>query len=400
LFSHWGARLGPTAQGALFYLSYYGATAAYMPFLSVFYAQRGLSGSEIGTLAAVGPLVALLAAPSLAALADRRGWQVRMLSLGLAGMALGLLALPLAPSFVLLLGVSVALAVVGSPIMSIADGLIAQMAARRDLSYGRMRLWGSVSWVVLPTLGGAIWQQVGLVLMFPLASLLFLATVPIVQAFDKERPRTTPPPLSLGVLARDGRLRIVLVGTFVLGLGMTMSSTFSSIYLNQLSGQFLVGLFTGVSAVSELPMMNWSERVMRRLGGPRTLVLAYALMGGSYLGLALLTQPALLLGAAILRGLGFGLFVPTTVRLVANWAPPERSATYQALVNAALWGLAPLIAGPLGGVIYDVAGPPMVFVAATAAAALAGLILILAQAGGVFKKTPDPGAAVLVHTGD
>jgi MFS family permease len=192
----------------------------------------------------------------------------------------------------------------------------------------------------------------------------------------------------------------LLAGTFVLGLGMTMSSTFASVYLNQLSGQFLVGLFTGLSAVCELPMMHWSERVMRRLGGPATLILSYGLMGGSYLGLALITEPTVVLGAAILRGLGFGLFVPATVRLVASWAPPERSATYQALVNAALWGLAPLLAGPLGGVIYDAAGPPVVFMGATGAAVLAAMILILAQAGGVFKKTPIPADALLARPPD
>ena len=130
-----------------------------------------------------------------------------------------------------------------------------------------------------------------------------------------------------------------------------MATTFSSIYLNRLSGQFLVGLFTGVAAVSEVPMMHWSERIMRRLGGPQTLVLAYLLLAGSYLGLALITEPAVLLGIALLRGLGFGLLAPTVVRLVAGWAPPGRAATYQALLNAVLWGLAPLIAGPLGGVI-------------------------------------------------
>ena len=220
MLNHWGTRIGPTAQGALFYLSFYGGTAAYIPFLSVFYAQRGLTGSEIGLLAAVGPLVALVGGPGLAALADRRGWQVRMLSLSLAGMALCLLALPLAPSFGALLGVAVALAVVSSPVISIADSLIAQMAARRDLSYGQMRLWGSVSWVVLPTAGGALWQQIGLALMFPLASLLFLLTIPIVQLFNTEKPRTAAGRAapSLRLVARDRRLRIVLIGTLALGL--------------------------------------------------------------------------------------------------------------------------------------------------------------------------------------
>jgi PPP family 3-phenylpropionic acid transporter len=398
MLERWRSRLGPARPGALFYLAFYGAHAAYIPFLSVFYAQRGLSGSEIGLLAAVGPLVALVGAPGLAALADRRGWQGPMLRLGLAGTALCLLFMPLPDSFAGLLLVVGGLALAGSPLMSIADGLIAQMATRRNLNYGQMRLWGSVSWVVLPALGGALWQQMGLGLMFLLASLLFLATIPLVQLFDQEQPRVAqaaaPRPG-----AGNGRMRVVLAGSFALGLGMSMTVTFAAIYLDRLGGQVLVGLFTGAAALSELPVMLWSERIMRRLGGPRTLLLGYALMGGAFLGLAVFTQPALLLAAGLVRGLGFGLLVPTTVRLIAGWAPAGRVATYQGWLNAGLWGLAPLIAGPLGGVIYDTAGPAAVFLVAAGAATVAGLVLALARAAGVFKKIDEPAAGMLALTG-
>src|SRR4051794_22759009 len=65
--------LGPVAQGASYYFGLYAASAAYLPFLTVSFARRGLSGAEIGLLAAVGPLMALLVAPTLSALADRGG---------------------------------------------------------------------------------------------------------------------------------------------------------------------------------------------------------------------------------------------------------------------------------------------------------------------------------------
>jgi MFS family permease len=114
------------------------------------------------------------------------------------------------------------------------------------------------------------------------------------------------------------------------------------------------------------------------------------MMAGAYLVLALVAHPILLLGAALLRGVGFGLFTPTIIRLVAGWAPPGRTATYQGWLNAALWGLAPLVAGPLGGTIYDAAGASAVFLIATGAAGLAGLVLVLAQRGGAGHPTEAP----------
>jgi PPP family 3-phenylpropionic acid transporter len=225
--------------------------------------------------------------------------------------------------------------------------------------------------------------------MFPLASLLFLLTTPIAQGFDEEAASATPARASARRVLGDGRLRAVLAASFVLGLGMAMTATFAGVYLDQVGGgQTLVGLVSGVTAISELPIMQRSERIIRRLGGPPTLLLAYALLGCAYCGLAWITNPVALLGVAVFQGLGFGLFLPTTVRLVAGWAPGEWATTAQSGLNAAVWGLAPLIAGPLGGLIYDGAGPQAVFLTCAGLAMGAGLVLIGAQLRGVFAAPP------------
>jgi PPP family 3-phenylpropionic acid transporter len=367
--------------------------AAYTPFLGVFFAGRGLSGREIGVLSAIGPLMAFLLTPALTALADRRGWRVRLLCLSLAGQALSLLILPLPASFAGLLFIVTLLAAVASPVIPLADGLIIQLAAGRGLAYGKMRLWGSLSWSVVAAGGGFLWQQWGFTLMFPVACLLLLTTILIARRFAEERPvaaRTRP---ALWTATRERRFLTVIGTTFGISLAMTMNMTFGSIYLNRLGGgQALVGLFAGVMAVSELPTMQWSERIMRRLGGPGTLALAATLLGGGYFSMALITQPTLLLSAGVLQGLGFGLFATSSVRLVADLAPPALVATYQGLLSAAVWGLAPLVGGPLGGVIFDAAGPVAVFLVAGAVTTIAGVGLLLALRGGVFRPpaaTPE-----------
>lgn len=391
MFARWRARLSPAARGGLFYFGYYGAAATYMPFLSVFFARRGLSGQEIGVLAAVGPLMALLAAPALSALADRRGWRLQMLSAAMAGSALSLLALLVPDSFWGLLVVVALLAIAASPIAPIADGLMARMAARRGLSYGQMRLWGSLSYALVAAAGGALWQEAGFRVVLPVAAALFLALMLVAPLLDDERPVTTEAPSSLRVVTRDSRLRIVLVATFLLGLGMGMALTFGGIYMDRLSGgQFLVGLFAGLTAFCELPTMHWSENLIRRLSAPWTLVLAYVLQGSGYIGFLYIRQPELLLGVAVLQGLGFGLFLPTTVRLVDTLAPAEWATTFQGLLSAGVWGLAPLVAGLLGGSLFDAGGAPAVFVACVVVTVAAALLLVGAQLAGIFRRAGEP----------
>jgi len=45
-----GRQLSPTARGSLYYFGLSGASATFLPFVNVFYADRGLSGREIGLL--------------------------------------------------------------------------------------------------------------------------------------------------------------------------------------------------------------------------------------------------------------------------------------------------------------------------------------------------------------
>lgn len=390
IFGQWGRQFSPAARGSLYYFGLSGASATFLPFINVFYAERGLSGRQIGLLSAVGPVVALLAAPLLVAFADRRGWQVQMMIAGLAGVALTTLLIPLAQPFAVLLAVVVGNSLIGSTVGSISDGTIAQMATQHRIDYGKMRLWGSAGWVAMSLLGGFLWPLSGLWLMFPLASLLFVATMFAGRLLLGEAGEDTSSPKGrrrpLRLTSRTARFGVVVICAVLMSLGMVMARIFSAIYIDRLSGQTLVGLYAAAAAAIEIPTMMWTERVMRRVGGPFTLVLSCLLLGSAYLGLAVIPIPELFLVSALLEGVGVGLFLPAIVRLVANWSPRGQVATYQGVLNAGNSGVAPLVAGLLGGAIFDTSGPQAVFVVSAGAAAAGMVVLLMTQMLGLFSS--------------
>jgi PPP family 3-phenylpropionic acid transporter len=355
-----------------------------LPFVNVFYAERGLSGREIGVLTAAGPVVALLAAPLLAALADRRGWQVRMVVVGLGGVALTTVLIPLAQQFIILLAVVAAGGLIGNTVGSISDGTIAQMATRHRINYGMMRLWGSAGWVAMSLVGGFLWPVFGLWLMFPLASVLFVGTMFVAGLLGGDEAKVREERRALHVTVGRARFWVVLVYAVFMSMGMVMARTFSAIYIDRLSGEMLVGVYAAVAAGIEIPAMLWTERVLRRVGGPFTLALAGILLVGAYVGLAMIPQAGLLLVPAVVEGIGAGLFFTATVRLVAGWAPRGQVATYQSLMNAGSAGLAPLAAGLLGGTVFDTAGAQAVFVVSAEAVAVGVAVLLVMQMLGVF----------------
>jgi PPP family 3-phenylpropionic acid transporter len=382
-------QLSPAARGSLYYFAYWGAVAVYVPFINVHFAQLGLSGTQIGLLNAIMPLVTLTLGPALAALGDRRGIRVRILTLALALLALALLLLTFPRSFVALAPLMIMLALGRSPVGPIGDSLVARMAVRHRVDFGAMRLWGSLGFALIAIGIGALWQRIGYIWMFPLGAALLVPVVLAASQLEEgpviERGARKP----FRDVTRDRGLMVILAATFLIGGSLGMDGAFQGIYVNYIGGGgFLVGALFGVSAFSELPAMRFATALARRLGPAGTLLLAYGLLEVNYIGFALATTPLVLVPLTMLKGVGFGLYFANTVRLIDERTPPEWASTIQAVMNAGAAGLAPLVASLLGGALIDLFGPRAIYQTCIIVVAVAMLTLGGAAALGVFRAPP------------
>lgn len=380
--------LGPTWRGSLFYFTWWGTMGSVFPFLSVYLTRLGMSGRDIGLLVAMLPLIYLFMGPLSSALADRWSQRIQMLMLGLAGLGITLMLAWIPQSF---WGVAVVILLISlfrSPVVPIADSLITGMSMRHGLNYGTMRLWGSVGFAAMAIGGGAIWEQVGFTPMFVTAGLL-LGGVMIITTMLEDRPMVQEQQRQpLTKLFRDPGLVALLGGTYLVGTTLEASFFFGGVYMDSLSGsQFLIGLFLGLSAFSELPTMQYAQAIIRRLRGPGTLMLAYLLLASSYLGHAFAQTPEALLFAAVIKGFGFGLFIVGSVQLLNQRAPDEWASTVQAAFHSGTFGLSPLISLPIAGIIYDELGPVALFAVTAIMVCLGGLVVFVALLRGWLSAT-------------
>lgn len=374
--------------GSLYYLVNFLGAGAYMPFMYVHYAELGITGQQIGWVSVLSPLMMLLLATPIAALADRRRWRVRILQGALAGLAATLFALSLPRTFGWIAALMLLMAVVSSPIMSVSDGLIARMAQRHHLNYGGMRLWGSFGYAVSALAFGALWQLFGFQWMFVLAALFILPVIWLAGRFEELPASTQAGSQPVSDLFRDAGLVLLLVASFLAAISNGLAMTFGGIYARSLGGgDLLIGMMIAFAATSEILTMFLSDRILRRLHGVPTLLLAYGLMAGAYLGWVLVPDPNAILAFSILKGLGYGLWHTATVRLVTERTPETRAATAQSLLAVSMFGLAPLMAGPAGGWIHDAFSPAAVFWLGIVALGGAALSLLLASLRGKFAST-------------
>lgn len=371
--------------GSLFYLFTFLAAGAYGPFLFVYFTGLGITGQQIGWLSILSPLMMLFLATPIAAQADRRRWRGRILQVALAAQGLIWFLLGQTQNFVWIAIGMLALAVASSPIMALSESLVARMAQRHGVNFGGLRLWGSFGYAVSALGFGAVWGLTGYTPMFIVGPLFLLPLLWLAGRLEE--------PPSSGVqerqpaldLLRAPGLLVLLVATFLAAISNSLSMTFGGIYARALGGgDLLIGMMIAVSATSEILTMFLSGRILQRLHGTQALLVAYGLMAVGYLGWVFVPTPAALLAFAVVKGLGYGLWITVTVRMTVERTPAARAATAQSFLSISMFGLAPLVAGPAGGWIHDAFGASAVFGLGVVALGLAAVIVSLP----VLRATP------------
>jgi MFS family permease len=376
--------LRSTTRGALFFGGFFGAIGFYVPFLNLYFAQLGFSGQQIGLTTIIFPIATLFIAMPVSALADRRSWRVRILRLAVAGFAISFFFVQYVQSFAAIIFLLSLIAIFFTPIMPIANGLIARMASQNNLNFGSMRLWGSLMFAAAAAIGGWLYRQVGVTWMFPLFTFamlpvaLWAGLLPVVRS---QRPANQERPQLMTVI-REGKLLVLLVPWFLGSMAMSTAISFEGVYLDSLgASQFIIGLALAVSAFSELPTMHYNKAILGRWGGARTLILTCVLLTTAQIGYGMIRAPEWALLVAVCRGAAYGLFLTSVVSLINVRVPPEWTATAQALV-VIFSSVASIIANPVGGYLFDAIDPTAVYFFCAALAGPAVLFVSLAYKRG------------------
>ncbi|MGA1350819.1 MAG: MFS transporter, partial [Burkholderiaceae bacterium] len=167
--------MNPLARLAIFFASYFAYVGLFAPYLSLWLNGRGFSPAEIGLLASPMQWTRVVGPPVWGSLADRNHPDrlpkmlvaCSMIALGFAGLLL--LDWSLWPLFAVLFAMSFFL----SGLVPITESMTIK-ATGGDLGrYGRVRLWGSVGFIVAVLVSGWLFDRIGIEAL-PFGLLVFL----------------------------------------------------------------------------------------------------------------------------------------------------------------------------------------------------------------------------------
>lgn len=345
---------------SIFFAALFLIYGIHIPYLPLWLEWRGLTAAEIGLVTAVPYFLRVTVTPVIAYGADKLDDHRRVIVvLTWVVLVLALTATQM-HGFWPLLAVTSLLAISMWTIMPLVETL-AIAGVRRGLDYGRMRLWGSLTFIAASFVGGAIVEAQGrgagiwLIVAGAIATVVAAAALPmrnrLVDANSSERRGIDM--ATVGRLVGDVRflLFIAAVGA-VLASHATFYTFGSIIWQRQGLSPAWIGTLWAIGVITEIALFAYSAPFVRRIG-PMGLIIAGAL--GAVVRWAVMgAEPSLavLVPLQMLHGLTYGAAHLGAIHFMGLAVPEEAGGTAQALYSAIAAGVLHGGATILSGVIY------------------------------------------------
>ncbi|SFD15936.1 MFS transporter, PPP family, 3-phenylpropionic acid transporter [Bosea sp. CRIB-10] len=347
----------------------------YLPFFPVWLASKGLSDIDIGYVLAIPILVRVFVASSVTGLGDRL--QPNLL-LALLNALAATLYFALAPQDQLVpIAMLTALSAIAlSGVVPLADVLTTEQVkagALRD--YGRVRLWGSVTFVLSNLAGGYLIAQHGAWLIpFVLAGSSSLAALAALQA--------PSPPGGIASAVRQGAPPASFKLPFWLAVGAAacVNATHAALYaFGSLHWRSLgfsgeaIGWLWAVGVLAEIAVFLIAGGIAARgLVGLRWIAIAALVAALRFGAMSADLNLSLTFLLQLLHGITFGCAHLGSLAAVSALAPDARRAAAQGRLVAA-GALAMGVMTVLSGYLYRLFGPGVFL--AMVPVALLGLVL-------------------------
>ncbi len=372
-----------------FYAATFLVIGVHMPFWPVWLQAQGLGAAEIGIVLAVSVGAKVLGNPIAAHIADRRGERRRPMIVHALLAALSFALFAAVQGFWPVLAVSLLFFLLWPPLLPLSESLT-MLAVRRDgLDYGRIRLWGSIAFILGAVGAGQVLARASPAIVFPLV-LAALGGV-CVAAFllpDLRPAVARPARTSILYVLRGRGFAVFLAAAAAVQASHAVYYGFATLHWRAAGyDDTLIGGLWALGVIAEILLFAAGDRMVR-LAGPAWLIGIGGLAGGlRWAVTGSTTELWALVLVQTLHALSFGAVHLGAIHFIARAVPPELSATAQSLYSSVVMGLG------LGLMLFA-AGPLYAAVGAQAFHAMAlSAMLGAALALWLAATLRDPAAA-------
>lgn len=352
---------------------FFASIGSYLPYAGVFLARLGFTGTEIGILLAINPLCRFLFSTIWAKVFIRSRNRMRFVHINILGASLSPLLLLGEPGFLRAFCMVLLFSLFRTGLIPMLDNLTMQHSSRTGVHYGRIRLVGSIGFIVSVFITGFLYDRFGSYgFVFTAMLFSFIMHIPAGKLdLESAAPRTE----NAGKVPWDANLAVFMAVMLVYAGTFSFYNNFFNVRIDELSlSQSFAGIAWCAGVAAEVVLMFFAGEIIGKIGA-RNLIALSMLMGlPRYLVTGMSDSVTLIFLANLLHGFCFGTFHVGALSYLRKLLPEESGLAVQSAYSMLVYGLGSIAGSWVSGMLFDGGGSQLVFVVA------AGVSLVTAVA--------------------
>lgn len=352
---------------ALFFFGYFGWVGVFAPYASLYFAEKGMTAAQIGILMSLMQVMRIFGPNLWGWVADHSRQRVSVLRYTALAAVISFCGLFFGQSFGYFFFVMVLLNLFVSAQAPLSDAMVLSAMRGNLTHYGKLRLWGSVGFIVAVAAAGPLmdWQGIGLmpwIALFMLG-LTLLASSRMREPAHSGASRDAPSVISL---LRQRDVAAFFLSTFLMIAAHAALYVFYSLYLERLGySKTVIGLMWALGVICEIIFFYYQAPVFRRFGVKNLMIASLVLAFVRFLMIGYGAQSLLiLLLAQVLHAATFGVHHSASIATLQRWFSGPLQARGQALFISISYGMGGTAGGLLLSACWDTFGAQTVYLIA------------------------------------
>ncbi len=362
-----------------FYFFYFAFVGAMAPFWGLYLHSLEFNAFQIGVLMSLLQVMRIFAPNIWGHIADHTGKRVAIVQLAALVCLIAFIGVFFAKTFWWLFAVMALISFFWSASLPLVEATTLSHLGDRSDRYGRIRLWGSVGFILVVVGLGALLDHASISLV-PYVVFGLLVGIVLTSRVIPEAEITRHDHVHIPM--REVLRRPEVVALFAAALLMAAAHgpyyTFFTIHLVQTGySKSLAGWLWALGVVCEIGIFLIMPRVFRSIS-PETVLLATLLTAAVrflLIGWQADNTPVLLL-AQLMHALTFGAYHASALALVHRHFTGKNQARGQALYNSLAFGIGGTFGSLYSGAAWDVLGAGMTYSIASGCALAAAVAFV------------------------
>jgi len=350
----------------------------FLPYFNLYCYHIDFSGFQIGAISALRSVVMVLFPLFWGALADR--FQIRRPLYILCSFTSTLLWIFFfyTTDFRAMLLITLFYAIFYSPIISFLEAFTMDVLGKEKKSYGRLRVWGSMAFIITVLVLGKIIDAYSIEIIIALIFCGSLIQAAIASKVPDIRIKKQAGFTSKAKVLLERRVLVFLFCAFLMLVSHGTYYGFYSIHLENMGyGSTFIGIAWALASIAEILVMINSNRIFKRFSKENVLIFSFMMAALRWFALCFAKSPATILLLQVLHAGTYASFHVASILYIDSLTPAEAKTLGQAVNNAVTYGLGLMVGFFISGYFFESIGSFKLFF-------MSGFI---ALGGGILFKT-------------